>query len=152
MSDQQESKPFKLPPVHQLGFVVRDIERTSRQYQTFFGTGPFSKVIDVNMDGALLRGTPVKTKIRVAFVQSGAVQLELIQPVEGSNVYTEFLEAKGEGIHHLGYRVDDIEVAKAEFRRLGKEPVFQRDMGMMEFAYYDTAEAGGLMLEFLQNK
>jgi methylmalonyl-CoA/ethylmalonyl-CoA epimerase len=151
MSDQQQSQ-FTLPPVHQLGFVVRDIEKTCKHYEAVFGTGPFSPVIDVDMDGALLRGTPVKTKIKVAFVQSGGVQIELIQPVEGHNVYTEFLETKGEGIHHLGYQIDDIEAAKAAFRSKGLEPVFCRDMGVMEFAYYDTAEAGGLMLEFLHNK
>ena len=151
MSDQQQAQ-FKLPPVHQLGFVVRDIEKTCKHYEAVFGTGPFSPVIDVDMDGALLRGTPVKTKIKVAFVQSGGVQIELIQPVEGTNVYTEFLETKGEGIHHLGYQIDDIEAAKAAFSSKGLEPVFCRDMGVMEFAYYDTAAAGGLMLEFLHDK
>jgi methylmalonyl-CoA/ethylmalonyl-CoA epimerase len=151
MSAEQDAA-FKLPPVHQLGFVVRDIEKTCKHYETVFGTGPFSPVIDVDMDGALLRGTPVKTKIKVAFVQSGGVQIELIQPVEGHNVYTEFLETKGEGIHHLGYQIDDIVAAKAAFRSKGLEPVFCRDMGVMEFAYYDTAESGGLMLEFLHDK
>ena len=151
MPDQQPAQ-FKLPPVHQLGFVVRDIEKACTHYEAVFDTGPFSPVIDVDMDGVLLRGKPVKTKIKVAFVQSGGVQIELIQPVEGTNVYTEFLETKGEGIHHLGYQIDDIEAAKAAFRSKGLEPVFCRDMGVMEFAYYDTAEVGGLMLEFLHNK
>lgn len=151
MSEQHESQ-FKLPPVYQLGFVVNDIEKTAKHYESFFGTGPFSEVIDVDMDGALLRGKPVPTKIKVAFVQSGAVQIELIQPVEGKNVYTEFLETKGEGIHHLGYQVEDMEAAKAAFLGKGREPVFCRDMGVMEFAYYDTSDAGGLMLEFLHNK
>ncbi len=151
MPDQQESR-FKLPPVYQLGFVVSDIEKTCKHYEAVFGTGPFSEVIDVDMDGAILRGKPVNTKIKVAFVQSGDVQIELIQPVEGENLYTEFLETKGDGIHHLGYQVDDMEAMKAEFVRRGGEPVFSRDMGVMEFAYFDTSELGGLMIEFLRFK
>ena len=148
MSQQQESQ-FTLPPVYQLGYVVRDIEKACRYYESVFGTGPFSDVIDVNMDGALLRGKPVETTIKVAFVQSGDVQIELIEPVVGKNLYTEFLETRGEGIHHLAYKVDDIAAIKAVFTEKVGEPIFSRDMGIMEFAYFDTSEVGGLMIEFL---
>ena len=148
MSQQQESQ-FTLPPVYQLGYVVRDIEKACRYYESVFGTGPFSNVIDVNMDGALLRGKPVETTIKVAFVDSGDVQIELIEPVVGKNLYTEFLETRGEGIHHLAYKVDDIEAVKAVYTEKVGEPVFSRDMGIMEFAYFDTSEVGGLMIEFL---
>jgi len=148
MTGQKETG-LKLPPVHQLGYVVSDIEKTCRYYESTLGIGPFSEVIDVDMDGAILRGRPVKTKIKVAFVQSGAVQIELIQPVMGENVYTEFLAGKGEGIHHLAFLVDDMDAAKAQFAKKGLTPVFYRDMGVMEFAYYDTSGVGGLMTELL---
>jgi methylmalonyl-CoA/ethylmalonyl-CoA epimerase len=151
MTEQGETG-VKLPPVHQLGYVVSDIEKTCRYYESTFGMGPFSEVIDVDMDGALLRGKPVKTKIKVAFAQSGDVQVEFIQPFEGENVYTEFLESKGDGIHHLAFQVDDMDAMKAEFAKKGFEPVFQRDMEVMEFAYFDTSEFGGLMVEFLYYK
>ena len=151
MTEQGETG-LKLPPVHQLGYVVSDIEKTCRYYESTFGMGPFSEVIDVDMDGALLRGKPVKTKIKVAFAQSGDVQVEFIQPFEGENVYTEFLESKGDGIHHLAFQVDDMDAMKAEFAKKGFEPVFQRDMEVMEFAYFDTSEFGGLMVEFLYYK
>jgi methylmalonyl-CoA/ethylmalonyl-CoA epimerase len=148
MSQQQESQ-FMLPPVCQLGYVVTDIEKACKYYESIFGTGPFSEVIDVNMDGALLRGKAVDTTIRVAFVQSGDVQIELIQPLQGKNLYTEFLETRGEGIHHLAYEVEDMAAMKAVFTEKVGEPVFSRDMGIMEFAYFDTSEVGGLMIEFL---
>lgn len=151
MSKQQESQ-FRLPPVYQLGYVVRDIEKACRHYEAVFGTGPFSDVIHVDMDGAMLRGKPVDTAIKVAFVQSGGVQIELIEPVRGENPYTEFLEARGEGIHHLAYKVDDLEATKAVFTEKLGEPVFARDMGIMEFAYFDASEVGGLMIEFLYFK
>jgi len=78
---QQQEPQFTLPPVYQLGYVVSDIDKACKYYESIFGTGPFSDVIDVNMDGAILRGKPVDTTIKVAFVQSGDVQIELIQPV-----------------------------------------------------------------------
>jgi len=139
-------------PVYQLGYVVRDVDATVRFYEKVFGIGPFQGIPEVDMNGALLRGEPVRTKIKVAFAKSNGIEIELIEPLEGKNVYVEFLEARGEGIHHLGFRVDDMDAWKRKFSEAGFEPVFQKDMEVMEFAYYDTSEPGGLMLELLHWK
>lgn len=143
---------LKLPPVYQLGYVVRDIERACEFYEATYGVGPFQVIPEVIMDGAILRGQPIDTRIKVAFAKSDKVEIEFIQPLQGQNLYTEFLDAKGDGIHHLGFVVDDMNAWKAQFAARGFEPVFHRDMGVMEFAYFDTSVVGGLMLELLQWK
>lgn len=143
MTEQQT----QFSPICQLGYVVSDIQKTCEYYQKIFGM-EFSEVIDVDMDGAILRGKPVNTKIKVAFAKSGDLELELIQPVEGENLYTEFLARNGDGIHHIAFPVDDMDAMKAEFAMKGLEPVFHKDMGVMEFAYFDTTEFGGTMTEF----
>ena len=145
----QSEMPLKLSPVHQLGYVVADIDRTIRYYESTLGIGPFSTPFEVDMGGAILRGKPIQAKIKVAFAQSGSVQIELIQPVEGENLYTEFLARHGDGIHHLAYTVDNMEATKADFAERGYQPIFYHDMVVMEFAYYDTSEIGGLMTELL---
>jgi len=146
------NESLKLSPVHQLGYVVADIEKTCSYYESVLGIGPFCPPFEVDMSGAILRGKPIATKIKVAFAQSGSVQVELIQPVEGENLYTEFLARYGDGIHHLAYTVDDMEAMKAEFADRGLQPVFYHDMIVMEFAYYDTSEIGGIMTELLYYK
>ena len=98
----------KLPPVGQVGIVVRDIRKAADYYTATFGIGPFT-IIDVNMEGVLLRDKPSSSKIKSAFARSGTLQIEFIQPVEGENLYTEFLATNGEGLHHLGFRVEDVE-------------------------------------------
>ena len=105
--------------------------------------------MDSDTPGTTFRGQPSDVKLKLAFFRSGPLEIELIQPVEGKNLYTEFLETRGEGIHHLGYQVEDMEAMKAVFTEKVGEPIFHRDMGIMEFAYYDTSEVGGLMIEFL---
>lgn len=149
---EQPKPPLKLSPVRQLGYVVADIERTCRYYESTLGIGAFCTPFEVDMSGAILRGKPLETKIKVAFAQSGSVQVELIQPVEGDNLYTEFLARHGDGIHHLAFTVDDMEAMKAEFADRGLQPIFYHDMVVMEFAYYDTSEIGGLMTELLYYK
>src|SRR5512136_1045690 len=113
-----------LPPVDQIGLVVRDLERTAAFYYSTFGLGPFSIVPEVRFDGVILRGRPTDSKVKVAFADSGQVQIELIQPLEGENIYTEFLGSGNEGLHHLGFEVDNFEGMLAKFQRRGIEPVF----------------------------
>ncbi|TAK53038.1 MAG: hypothetical protein EPO25_11955 [Gammaproteobacteria bacterium] len=143
---------LKLPPVNQLGYVVRDADQACAFYEATFGVGPFQVFPEVIMDGAILRGRPIETRIKVALAKSDQIEIEFIQPLQGRNLYTEFLEARGDGIHHLGFVIDDLLAWKARFAARGLEPVFHHDMGVMEFAYFDTAAVGGLMLELLRWK
>jgi methylmalonyl-CoA/ethylmalonyl-CoA epimerase len=141
-----------LPAVSQVGIVVRDIEKTAAFYYSTFGVGPFAIVPEVKFEGVILRGSPTNAKIKVAFAQSGPLQIELIQPLEGENIYTEFLDTKGEGLHHLGFQVDDFDSMLAEFRTKGIEPVFWLNLGWMAFAYLNTETIGGVMFELLWSK
>ena len=143
---------LKLPPVYQLGYVVGDIDKSCPFYESTYGIGPFTVLDEVDMTHCVLRGEPANTKIKVAFAKSDKVELEFIQPLEGKNLYTEFLEAHGDGIHHLAFSVEDLDAWKKEFASKGFEPVFHGDMVVMQFAYFDTSAFGGLMLELLDWK
>ena len=152
MIEEQEPR-VKLPPVQQVSIVVEDMERAVEYYTSTFGIGPF-RIIDVDLEGVLLRGKPISTKIKVAFAKSGPLQVELIQPVEGKNIYTEFLENKGEGLHHLGFRVDDLDTMLAELAKEDIEPVFYKaypDAGAA-FAYLNSDKIGGVMFELIGTK
>ena len=150
----EEQKPrVKLPPVSQVSIVVKDMDRAIEYYSSTFGMGPF-RVMDIDMEGVLLRGKPISTKIKVAFARSGPLQVELIQPVEGKNIYTEFLDSKGEGLHHLGFQVDDLDGMLAELAKEGIQPVFRKaypDVGVA-FTYLNTDKIGGVIFELIEQK
>lgn len=143
---------LRLPPVYQLGYVVKDLDKACEFYESMYGVGPFEILPEVNLDGAILRGKPIETRIKVAFAKSDRIEIEFIQPLHGENLYTEFLRAHGDGIHHLGYKVDDMAAWKRHFAAKGFEPIFHHDMVVMDFAYFDTSTVGGLMLELLHWK
>lgn len=140
-----------LPPVSQVGIVVRDIQKVADYYTAAFGIGPFS-IIDVNMDGVLWHDKPISTKIKAAFAQSGALQVEFIQPVEGQNLYTEFLASHGEGLHHLGFQVEDFDGLLAAFANEGIKPIFHQRTPAFGFAYLDTGRIGGVIFELIWTK
>ena len=57
-------------------------------------------------------------QVNTAFFKKGESKIELLEPYGPSSVITNFIEKKGEGIHHLAFEVDDI---YAECKRLKDE-------------------------------
>ena len=79
---------LKLPPVYQLGYVVGNIDKACEFYQSTYGVGPFQIIDEVDMEGVILRGKPISTRIKVAFANSNEIELEFIEPLQGENLYT----------------------------------------------------------------
>lgn len=59
----------------------------------------------------------------VQFVMPGSVKLELIQPVTPDCFLHAFLDRHGEGLHHLTYKVRDLQAVVARATRMGMETV-----------------------------
>jgi methylmalonyl-CoA/ethylmalonyl-CoA epimerase len=106
------------------------------------------------MKGATYRGRKCDCKLKLAFARSGPIEIELIQVLEGETPHTEFLREKGEGLHHLRFRVDDIDEALSRFAEDGIESVFRHsypEIGI-SFAYLNTDRIGGVMIELIEIK
>lgn len=100
---------------YQIGVVVRDLARTTQKLTEIFGIGPF-RVIDYPPEGRndirrTYYGTPGDFKYRQAFADLGSVELEIIQPLEGKSIWSDFLAAHGEGIHHIRFNVPELDRA-----------------------------------------
>jgi methylmalonyl-CoA/ethylmalonyl-CoA epimerase len=83
----------------------------------------------------------------MAFAYIGPLQIELVQCTEGRIFQSRFLNAWGEGVHHIGFYVDDVD---AEVKNLVSQGVklFIHDPG--RFAYLDAGGAGGAIFELMQ--
>lgn len=60
--------------------------------------------------------------LKALMVKTGEVAIELIQPLSPDSNIAQFIEKKGEGLHHIAYRVADVasalKVCEAEGLRL----------------------------------
>jgi methylmalonyl-CoA/ethylmalonyl-CoA epimerase len=83
----------------------------------------------------------------MAFAYLGPVQIELVQCTEGRIFQSRFLETWGEGLHHLGFYVDDLEAEVAKLVEGGAK-LFIHDPG--HFAYLDSGGPGGAIFELMQ--
>lgn len=57
--------------------------------------------------------------VRTAFLAIGDSHLELLEPTGPESTVAKFIEKRGEGIHHICLRVDDIEAHLAKLRSEG---------------------------------
>lgn len=141
-----------LGPVVQVGIVVRDARAAAAAWTQRFALEP-AQVVDWPPEGSGLdaqstfRGRRGAFRMRLAFVETGAVQIEFIEPLEGDNIYSEFLEERGEGLHHLLFRVPDpLGVAQELEVNVTQSGGSTLDPGAV-WAYLDTQELLGAIIE-----
>ena len=124
----------KLDSFNHVGHVVKDRDATIEAWTSRLGIGPWT----VRETGAL----------KLAHATLGAIQFELLQPVEGrSSLWADFLDAHGEGLHHISGRVDDVDAAAAKLVAEGGEVMISRP-GLM--AYVNIGGPGSVILELLK--
>jgi glyoxalase/bleomycin resistance protein/dioxygenase superfamily protein len=125
----------------QIAWVTEDLDAAEGALTTLLGAKKWIRVPDVHFgpDSCTYRGRPADFVAHISFSYAGDTQLELIAPVTGESVYSEFLDRAGPGLHHICVEVDDVGEA------IGAAEVLQRGVmpGGMEFAYV-TAEAAGV--------
>ena len=62
-------------------------------------------------------------KVNTAFLSVGDSNLELLEPVSADSPIAKFIEKRGEGIHHICLRVDNIEEHLERLKAEGYRPV-----------------------------
>jgi methylmalonyl-CoA/ethylmalonyl-CoA epimerase len=146
--DTEIREKLKLPPIDQVGFVVRDMEAALKLYEPLFG--PFS-TMDSGEFEYDYRGEKDVSSLKLAFGRSGEVEIELIQWVSGRTPHKEFIDAGREGMHHLRFRVDNLDEKVAEAQALGYHSIWQTRYGEGLAVAYLEREGDPLLLEFFEN-
>ncbi len=137
----------ELPPIDQVGFVVKSLDETVKHYAHLFG--PFT-FMDSPMKGVLYRGVPTDVNLRIAYGSAGNVEMEFIEVISGASPHSEFRDAGREGIHHFRYRVPDCDATIAALAGEGFAPIWYQDLGFAKFAYLEHASRDGVLIELLE--
>ena len=135
--------------IMQVGIVAKDLEKSVKQYYHFFGVGPWDiyEYGPPRMTECTYRGRPTDWSALIGFCWTGDIQLELIQPLKGPNIYFEHLENKGEGLHHIKERVDNCQEVVEEYKKKGVPVIQSGKFGGGEFYYFDTVPMLGILYE-----
>ncbi|MEM2133283.1 MAG: VOC family protein [Candidatus Freyarchaeota archaeon] len=125
--------------ISQLGIVVKDMEKTAKFLEKL-GIGPFP-TIETEVPGG---------KVKIGIYQQGDLQIELIQPLEGDTIHSKWLKQKGEGLHHVSYHCKDIEKELKNLKKIGVKILDRGEIFGVKWAYLDTQEKCGFILELGQ--
>ncbi len=147
---ETEGNIFSPERFFRIGIVVKDIDETIKHYERTFGFGPF-EIRYVDYPTATYYGQVAGYRGKRAFFFMGPVQIELIELVDGKTIHEDFLREKGEGLHHLGFWVDNIEESKKRAEALGYKVIqsYTRPDNT-GFAYLDSDKIGGVLFEIIQ--
>jgi len=105
--------------------------------------------------GFKLLGVHVLTerKVKVAFLSTGGeTQIELLEPLGSESPVAKFLESRGEGIHHIAVKVDNIEKALEDLKMKGVMLVDEKPRAGAEgkkIAFVHPKSTKGVLLELV---
>ena len=122
---------MKISRIEHLGIAVKSIEEALPYYEQVLGFECY------NIE------TVEDQKVRTAFLKVGDTKIELLEATSPDSTIAKFIENRGEGIHHIAYKVEDgvsnalAECETKEIRTIDKAP---------------RAGAEGLQIAFLHPK
>ena len=124
--------------VDHIGIAVKNIEDSLPYYTDVLGL----KLIHIEEVDS--------EKVRVAFIDSGNVKLELLQPLDETSAIHSFLEKKGEGIHHIAFGVTNIQERLDELKKKGVRLIQDTPKvgaGGAQVAFIHPKASGGVLYE-----
>lgn len=146
MENKENSTKLILPqPVH-FGYVTRDIERSIKNLERYFGLVKILRKTPSYFNKTY-HGKPEDFEMQFAYCRVGSLVYEFIQTIRGSTVYDEFLKEHGEGIHHLGYEVENLSEWIEAYGKVGIRPIMTAERVGAKFAYFSTPE---IIVELVQ--
>jgi methylmalonyl-CoA/ethylmalonyl-CoA epimerase len=94
-------------------------------------------------------------KVKIAFLKIGESKLELLEPLSKEGAIANFLEKRGEGIHHIALAVDSIqeridEIKEKGIRMINDTP--KPGAGGAMVAFMHPKSTGGVLFEYCEKK
>jgi catechol 2,3-dioxygenase-like lactoylglutathione lyase family enzyme len=137
----------------QIAWVTPDLDATETALTGLLGVRKWVRIPDVHFapDSCSYRGKPADFVASISLSYLGDMQLELLSPVSGENIYSDFLREHGAGLHHICVEAEtqeQFDAALAEAEGQGAEIVQRGVMpGGIQFAYVSAPQAGVPYLE-----
>ena len=138
----------------QIGMIVKNMDEAKAHMAAFLGV-PVPSSCDAGdyaVTKTVFRSQPAPDAAsKLAFFNLPNIQLELIEPNEAPSTWREYLDTHGEGVHHLGFNVDDIWGRMEDMKNAGYELVQFGYYGSGDgaYAYFDCTEELKMYVELL---
>jgi methylmalonyl-CoA/ethylmalonyl-CoA epimerase len=133
--------PRMLTVIDHIGVAVDDMDAALALYQDALGMP------------LVHRETVTEQGVDAALLDVGEGHVELLSPLGPDTPVGKFLERKGPGLHHVAYRVADVEAALASLSAAGLRLIDERPRTGIRgsrVAFLHPASTGGVLTEIVQ--
>jgi len=127
--------------IHHVGIAVRSLDEAATRFGSLLG---------------LERGRRYdlpEWQVSALFLPVGESNLELLEPHGEESSVGKFLARRGEGLHHICFEVDDIEVSLRELERQGAQLIDRKPRqgaGGHLVAFVHPKSSHGVLVELKQ--
>ena len=129
--------------IDHVGVAVKDLEKAIKLYR--------------DQIGLEYKGTEVveEQKVKVAFFPVGESKIELLESTEPDGPVGKYIEKKGEGVHHLSFRVTNIEEKLEQLKAQGVALIDEKPRygaGGARIAFLHPKSTGGVLVELCERE
>jgi catechol 2,3-dioxygenase-like lactoylglutathione lyase family enzyme len=139
-----DSSKTALPAPGHLGVVVKDLDKAKGFLSRVLGLGPWQVIDYAPTKDELFIGEPFR--LRIAVAELVPLALELVQPLEGKSIWSEFLKSKGEGLHHIAFTVPNWDEMVQKMEEAGSRMTAGGSINGKRWCYFETSP-GGVIIE-----
>ncbi|MBW2246269.1 MAG: methylmalonyl-CoA epimerase [Deltaproteobacteria bacterium] len=132
---------MKILKIDHLGIAVNSIED---------GKNFWTDALGLEFEGS---ETVEEQKVTTAFFPVGESEVELLESTAPDGPIAKFLEKKGQGIHHVAFRVENIEEALAELKEKGIRLIDEKPRmgaGGAKIAFLHPKATNGILVELCE--
>ena len=132
---------MKIKHIDHVGIAVKSIEQAGKFYTEILGL----KIQDIE--------NVADQKVNVAFLPITDSELELLESTEPDGPVSKYIDARGEGVQHIAFRVENIEEALEELKSKGVRLIDQtprNGAGGARIAFIHPKETNGVLVEICE--
>ena len=126
--------------IDHLGIAVKSLSSAKSVYETLGLTASDEEVVEGE-------------QVRVAMLPVGESRLELLEATSESSAIAKFIAKRGEGLHHVCFRVPDLSAIVQRLKQDGVRLVSNEikvGAGGHRYVFVHPASAGGVLLELVE--
>lgn len=138
---------IRLSP-HHAGIIVADLGAAMNSWHRNLGLS--FRVFETDETNSRFSGSGPRFKLRFGYGLMGLSAVELIQPLEGETLYSQYLTDRGPGFHHLGFLVADLAASKRRLESEGCSLLMEGSIDELGVLAYYRVQDGHCIIEPLR--
>ncbi|MFQ5629574.1 MAG: methylmalonyl-CoA epimerase [bacterium] len=127
--------------IDHIGIAVADLQKAIEKYSALFGNKP--EHVE----------TVVGQHVKIAIFRAGEPSVELLEGTNPTSPIAQYIEKRGEGIHHVCFVVADLDAAIADAESASMQKIPQEDdrgAGGSRVAFLHPKTTGGVLIELVE--